>query len=135
MKYEWSRYPAKDKKCLECSSKGDKRFSALFAKLPDDRTIEEAYQLDIKGYRVRGDNWKLGKGKRPLNDLSRYQMWCYYVRLWQEYLNANPELFDVLKQYEVFCDQFANSEINQARAICEIMNLHYAPTELKFIYD
>ena len=35
----------------EVSTKGDDRFSALRAKLNDGRTIEEAYQLDVKGYR------------------------------------------------------------------------------------
>ena len=35
----------------EVSTAGDSRFSALNAKLKDGRTIEEAYQLDIKGYR------------------------------------------------------------------------------------
>lgn len=33
----------------EVSSSGDKRFSALFAKMADGRTIEEHYQCDIKG--------------------------------------------------------------------------------------
>lgn len=37
----------------EVSSKGDKRFSAFYARLKDGRTIEEAYQLDVKGYRVK----------------------------------------------------------------------------------
>ena len=36
---KWSR-----KGGYECSSKGDKRFSALFAVMPDGRTIEQHYQ-------------------------------------------------------------------------------------------
>jgi hypothetical protein len=36
----------------EVSTAGDSRFSALNAKLKDGRTIEEAYQLDVKGYRT-----------------------------------------------------------------------------------
>ena len=48
----------------EVSSQGDTRFSALNAKLKDGRTIEEAYQLDVKGYRTYkiGDEVKLPSG-------------------------------------------------------------------------
>lgn len=51
----------------ECSTKGDSRFSALKCRLKDGRTIEEAYQLDIKGYRIISNEWKAGKGKSPLS--------------------------------------------------------------------
>ena len=61
--YKWSRYSDNS---YEVSSQGDKRFSALFAKLKDGRTIEEAYQLDVKGYRQQSNNWKEGKGKAPI---------------------------------------------------------------------
>lgn len=74
IKYQWSRYPKHGKENYEVSSKGDRRFSPLFAKLSDGRTIEEAYQLDIKGYRKFGNDWKLGKGKPPMiptNDLPK----------------------------------------------------------------
>jgi hypothetical protein len=40
----------------EVSTVGDKRFSALVAKLKDGRTIEEAYQLDVKGFRQLGND-------------------------------------------------------------------------------
>ena len=58
--YYWAR---RDKNGYEVSSKGDKRFSALYARMLDGRTIEEHYQCDVKGYDVGGTNWKLGKGK------------------------------------------------------------------------
>ena len=45
--FSWQR-----KEGYECSSKGDKRFSALFATMPDGRTIEQWYQCDIKGYDI-----------------------------------------------------------------------------------
>lgn len=69
--YKWSRRSANG---YEVSTKGDPRFSALIAKLPDGRTIEEAYQLDIKGYRSLGSDWRLGKGKppkEPTNSISK----------------------------------------------------------------
>ena len=46
--FTWARYSPNS---YEVSTKGDKRFSALNARLKDGRTIEEAYQLDVKGYR------------------------------------------------------------------------------------
>ena len=49
--YTWSRRGG-----YECSSKGDKRFSAFTARLPDGRTIEEHYQCDIKSYEPGGTN-------------------------------------------------------------------------------
>lgn len=64
--YKWAKSVQDKSKGYEVSSFGDKRFSALNAKLSDGRTIEEAYQLDVKGYRKFGDLWKLGKGKAPL---------------------------------------------------------------------
>jgi hypothetical protein len=63
----WARY---DKNGYEVSSKGEtdlqKSFSALNAKLEDGRTIEEAYQLDIKGYRSKGNTSDLGKNELPI---------------------------------------------------------------------
>jgi len=45
-------YARTNSNSYEVSTAGDSRFSALNAKLKDGRTIEEAYQLDIKGYRT-----------------------------------------------------------------------------------
>lgn len=117
-----SRYPEKGKNNYEVSSKGDKRFSALYATLQDGRTIEEAYQLDVKGYRKFGDNWKLGKGKKPL-DLS-IDTWKEYKNLWKLYLDENPNLVRELQAFnEVnFTDMFANTSISQARALAELLN-------------
>lgn len=109
----------------ECSSKGDKKYSALFAVMPDGRTIEQHYQCDIKGYQPGGLNWKLGKGKPPLND--KVDLWESYLNLWRVWGNLNSELIDDLiekskdKGY-VLSDCFANSEINQARALSVVCN-------------
>ena len=72
--YSWKRF---SKIGYEVSSSGDRRFSAMSAKMPDGRTIEMHYQCDIKGYDSKGYNWRLGKGKPPLNTS---------VNLWEEYL-------------------------------------------------
>lgn len=64
--YKWARRVQVGSPYYEVSSKGDKRFSAFYARLSDGRSIEEAYQLDIKGYRRLGNSPMLGKGKPPM---------------------------------------------------------------------
>jgi len=123
--YTWARYQDNS---YEVSSAGDKRFSALYAKLNDGRTIEEAYQLDVKGYRTQGDNWRLGKGKKPLRDITEQQQWEEYKQLWKTYLNENPELLKDLAQKakdKTLTDKFASSKVSQARALAEILNEEY----------
>jgi hypothetical protein len=66
----WARIAPPSEESYELSSAGDRRFSALQARLRDGRTIEEAYQLDVKGYRKFGDDWRLGKGRPPLIAMS-----------------------------------------------------------------
>lgn len=119
---KWARYAINN---YEVSSAGDRRFSALYARLPDGRTIEEAYQLDVKGYRTHGNNWKLGKGKPPLRQLTRDQLWNEYKNLWITWASANPNLINDLKhraQGRTLTDKFATSEISQARALADICN-------------
>jgi len=120
--YKWSRYSDNS---YEVSSQGDKRFSALIAKLKDGRTIEEAYQLDVKGYRKQGNNWSLGKGKPPIRNITKEQQWNEYKELWKTYLSENPNLLKDLQQKakdKVLTDKFASTDISQARALTEILN-------------
>lgn len=120
--FTWAR---RDKNGYEVSSAGDKRFSALTATLKDGRTIEEAYQLDIKGFRVKGDNWRLGKGNAPLTDISREESWEQYKDLWRQFLAENPDLKeDLIKKAKgkVLTDKFASTEVSQARALAELLN-------------
>ena len=42
--YKWGRH---SRPGYEVSSKGDKRFSAFFARLPNGKTIEFMYQCDV----------------------------------------------------------------------------------------
>lgn len=119
--YKWQRYGG-----YEVSTKGDRRFSALVARLPDGRTIEEHYQCDIKGYDVGGTNWKLGKGKPPLNQDT--DTWSLYLSLWVIWAMTNTNLIDELrsqanKNNKILSDRFASSNINQARALACILNL------------
>lgn len=119
--FTYARYAAEGTG-YECSSHGDKRFSALFARLADGRTIEEAYQLDVKGYRAVSNNWRDGKGKPPLQPCD---LWGAYLNLWRQWAHENPwDMADLRKKAEgkVLTDKFATSPISQARALAEILN-------------
>jgi len=109
----------------ECSSKGDRRFSAFYAVMPDGRTIEEHYQCDVKGYDVGGQQWRLGKGKPPL-DPTR-DMWAEYLALWRAWAKINSELIEELRGRAaahncILSDCFASTPVNQARALAQILN-------------
>lgn len=81
---------------LECSSKGDKRFSAFFARIRSrgNRSIEDIYQ----GAKVFPDGrtgltWREAKGKSPIN---RDEVAELYHQLWLDYLNENLELVEII---------------------------------------
>ena len=97
----WGRNATTDGMNYEVSTKGDDRFSALKAKLADGRTIEEAYQLDVKGYRVQGNDWKLGKGKKPLVNITPEESWRQYKALWQQWAKENPALIEELREKQL----------------------------------
>ena len=111
----------------EVSTKGDKRFSALNAVMPDGRTIEMWYQCDVKGYNPGGVNWKLGKGKEPQMPYAEGELYQAYKALWRIWAANNTELMYELaicaRQHDyALCDCFARTPINQARALSEILN-------------
>ncbi len=121
-RYSWGR---RTRPGYEVSSKGDKRFSALFAKMPDGRSIEMHYQCDVKGYDPGGRNWRLGKGKPPL-DLSK-DLVKEYQKLWEVWAESNQELLlelkvIVLSHNNTLTDMFATTNVNQARALSIILN-------------
>ena len=91
---------------LECSSKGDKRFSALYARIRwrNNKTIEELYQAYkmFEGY-VGGLSFKEAKGKKPINiEACR----AFYSQLWNEYFDENPEFLLEISQFNGFSDIF-----------------------------
>lgn len=121
---KWARYSSNG---YELSTRGDKRFSALYARLRDGRTIEEAYQLDVKGYRSLGWSWlqaKKDKGVHAPRKLSKEERWKEYFELWQQWAKENPSLIEELRRKSagrVLTDMFASSPISQARALAEIL--------------
>ena len=66
-----------------------------------------------------------GKGKPPLRAISRKELYLQYRDLWCVYFEENPdlllEIMEIAKT-KILTDQFASSEINQARAIADICN-------------
>jgi hypothetical protein len=106
----------------ECSTRGDRRFSALCARLADGRTIEEAYQLDVKGYRALGNDWRLGKGKPALRP--DVNLWTEYMALWRTWASQNPRLIAELARLSVnrtLTDCFATGPVSQARALADLL--------------
>lgn len=105
----------------EVSSKGDQRFSAFFARMPDGKSIEYHHQVCNKGYPSISE----GKGKPPFN--TNINLWEEYLNLWRIWANNNlplmRELYKAAKERNyVLSDCFANTEINQARALATILN-------------
>lgn len=120
MKFKWGRHTG-----YEVSSKGDARFSAFNAMLEDGRSIEQHYQCDVKGYQPGGLDWRLGKGKPPLN--RNVNLWDAYLGLWRAWAMSQPqlmrELADLARTHNhTLCDRFASTEINQARALATLLN-------------
>lgn len=122
MKYTYSSHSG-----YEVSSKGDSRFSALFAVMPDGRTLECHYQCDCKGFNPGGTNWRDYKGKPPKNSyLTPEVLYVKYLELWQTWANHNPELIEELKWHAdqhggTLRDRFATTQVNQARALAQIL--------------
>jgi hypothetical protein len=81
---------------LECSSKGDKRFSAFYARIKarNNKSIEELYQaFKVFDGGLTGLDWRQAKGKKCIN---QKEAWKLYATLWDEYIGENPKLVAVL---------------------------------------
>jgi hypothetical protein len=108
----------------DITTKGDKRFSAFYAIMPDGRSIEIVYHCDVKGYDPGGTNWQLGKGKPPLN----LETDCLkeYIQLWRIWAHSNiplmRELYIAAQPSCVLSDMFGWTPVNQAHALSVIMN-------------
>lgn len=105
---------------LECSSRGDKRFSAFYATV-NGYSIEEQYQ----GFKVFSDGstgltWAQAKGRRPVNV---EECEAYYRALWRWYIADHPELLEVLKQASGLSDMFGQKgHMCQATVLWDIRN-------------
>lgn len=111
---------------LECSSRGDKRFSAFYAKLKkyDNKSIEYLYQnskrtkegfVPGKGRKVDYVVWEGNKYKPTV-------LTKLYEKLWRIYFIENPELLEYAKQFDTFTDMFRGKAINcQADVIAKLV--------------
>lgn len=109
----------------ECSSKGDKRFSAFHARISalGNRSIEELYQASkVFEDGSTGLTWREAKGRRAVNQDNCVK---YYSGLWDYYiLTENRHLIDVLKQACGLSDMFGQpGSCCQATELWRIRNL------------
>ena len=110
---------------LECSSKGDKRFSAFSARIRgrDNRSIEEIYQAaKVFEDGSSGLTWREAKGKTAVNMDSVRKL---YSALWDEYIAENPHLIPVLTSASGLSDIFGqNGHACQATELWRIRSKH-----------
>lgn len=129
--FNWCRRVQKGVSHYEVSRVGDPRFSAFNAILPDGRSIEMHYQCDVKGYDPGGTNWRLGKGRPPLQPIN---LWLAYCSLWMTWTLHNPDKIKELRTLAeqngyLLTDCFANTPINQARALAFILTHFHENTK------
>lgn len=94
---------------LECSSHGDKRFSAFAARIRGrgNRTIEELFQAaKVFEDGSTGLHWRAAKGRRAVNAA---ECAALYAQLWDEYMAENPDLMPVLLAASGVSDMFGQA--------------------------
>lgn len=105
---------------LECSSRGDRRFSAFYAKV-NGKSIEEVYQAS-KEFEdgTTGLHWKAAKGRKAINMRECAEI---YSILWDDYMDEHPELLPILKQASGLSDMFGQpGHVCQATELWRIRN-------------
>lgn len=115
---------------LECSSAGDRRFSAFFARIRGRRgkTIEVIYQAaKVFSCGTTGLSPKEAKGFRPVN---RAEVTKLYADLWDEYIAENPDLLPVLAGASGLSDRFGRQGgVCQATELWRIRNAYLDETQ------
>lgn len=110
---------------LECSSRGDKRFSAFFARV-NGRSIEEQYQAaKVFEDGKTGLGWREAKGRKPVNAEAVATL---YSALWDQYIAEHPELLKVLQAATGLSDMFGQpGHVCQATELWRIRNGNGSP--------
>lgn len=122
---------------LECSSKGDKRFSALYAKVKFNGkydSIEKHYQQCKRKY----NGQIVKKGEKPDYIIVNYYklpisyLTPFYKYLWYIYFRDHKELVEFASSFDYFTDMFKgkNTVNSQADVISE-----YIQNRGKFLRD
>jgi hypothetical protein len=94
---------------LECSSRGDRRFSAFAARIKSrgTKSVEEIYQAaKVFADGSTGLSWREAKGKRAVN---ADEVRALYSVLWDEYVAENPNLLAVLTEATGLQDLFGQA--------------------------
>lgn len=119
---------------LYCDRFGDRRYSALYAKVRAfgvERTIEQHYQLAKRKTGMAPPVvWTDMKGKKPdslvINGqtftVARLSAW--YALLWLWYLDDHPELVQHAQQFDEFVDRMAGKAINRQDRMVEAYAKH-----------
>jgi len=107
---------------LECSSRGDKRFSAFHArpKILGGASIEETYQaMKVFADGSTGLNWRQAKGKKAVNQV---ECAVAYTHLWHEWVKEQ-DLLPVLQAASGLSDIFGQvGHVCQATVLWNIRN-------------
>ena len=107
---------------LECSSAGDTRFSAFYArpKSLKGKSIEEAYQAaKVFADGSTGLSWRQAKGRHAVNQEACAAL---YERLWFEWVREQ-ELLPVLRAATGLSDRFGQEgHVCQAEVLWRIRN-------------
>lgn len=106
---------------LECSSKGDKRYSAFYARVNvfgKYDSIENHYQLCKRFGEEIPLSWRDSKGKTPTHfnlkgrDIDVNLLGQFYSLLWVKYLDENLELVEYASGFDDFNDIFKGKSLN-----------------------
>ena len=111
------------KPSLECSSRGDRRFSAFYARVAKrgGRTIEALYQAaKILEDGRSGLSWREAKGRGCVNIAECREL---YAKLWEEYFEENPKLLEYARTFNGFSVVFGEAgHACQAEEIWKLAN-------------
>ena len=103
---------------LECSTRGDKRFSAFCAYV-NGETIEAQYQaakvFKVLDKSITGLHWRQAKGQKAENAEECARL---YSRLWNAYISQQAGLIDVLINANGLSDMFG-----KAGGVCQATEL------------
>ena len=107
---------------LECSSAGDRRFSAFYA-IVNGKSIEEQYQAaKVFEDGTTGLGWRAAKGKAAVNMPEVAEL---YENLWRQYIEEHPELIPVLIRASGLSDKFGQpGHVCQATTLWQIRSEH-----------
>lgn len=107
---------------LECSSRGDKRFSSFYARpsILGGRSIEEAYQaMKIFADGTTGLSWREAKGRRAMNQEECVAAYTSWWAMWVK----EQKLLGVLRHATGLSDVFGQKgSVCQAEVLWKIRN-------------